>query len=128
MLVGRKVTQDSGIRSIKRNDAWRAADRAAGTVTNAVGLQYAFFPSSFAVARDPWFHEADLVQLHNLHGSYFGFTAPRLTRRRPTVWLSGSVVDDRSRRLLARLRTVAARVRLVSLPRRPPTARRALAT
>src|ERR1043166_4395528 len=59
MLVGRKVTQDSGIRSIKRNDAWRAVDRAAGTLTNAVGLQYAYFPSSFAVARDPWFREAE---------------------------------------------------------------------
>ena len=88
MLVGRKVTRDDDIRSIKRSDAWRAADRAAGTLTNALGLQYAYFPSSFGVASDPWFREADLVQLHNLHGSYFGFTAlPRLTRRRPTVWL-----------------------------------------
>lgn len=88
MLVGRKVTQDPGIRSIKRNDAWRAADRAAGTLTDALGLQYAYLPSSFAVAGDPWFREADLVQLHNLHGSYFGLTAlPRLSRRRPTVWL-----------------------------------------
>jgi glycosyltransferase involved in cell wall biosynthesis len=88
MLVGRKVTTDEDIRSIKRNNAWRAADRAAGTATNALGLQYTYFPSSFAVASDPWFREADLVQLHNLHGSYFGFTAlPHLTRLRPTVWL-----------------------------------------
>jgi glycosyltransferase involved in cell wall biosynthesis len=88
MLVGRKVTADEDVRSIKRNDGWRAADRAAGTALNALGLQYAYLPSSFAVARDPWFRKADLVQLHNLHGSYFGFTAlPRLTRRRPTVWL-----------------------------------------
>jgi glycosyltransferase involved in cell wall biosynthesis len=88
MLVGRKVTQDDDIRPIKRNDAWRAADRVAGTLTNTLGLQYAYFPSSSAVTRDPWFREADLVQLHNLHGSYFGFTAlPHLTRRRPTVWL-----------------------------------------
>jgi glycosyltransferase involved in cell wall biosynthesis len=88
MLVGRKVTQDPHIRPIKRNDVWRAADRVAGTATNAIGLQYTYLPSSFAVIRDPWFRDADLVQLHNLHGSYFGFTAlPRLTRRRPTVWL-----------------------------------------
>jgi glycosyltransferase involved in cell wall biosynthesis len=88
MLVGRKVTQDPEIRSIKRNDGWRAADRVAGTLTGALGLQYAYFPSSSAVARDPWFREADLVQLHNLHGSYFGFIAlPHLTRRKPTVWL-----------------------------------------
>ena len=88
MLVGRQVTHDPGIRSIKRNNGWRAADRVAGTVTNALGLQYAYFPSSNAVVRDPWFREADLLQLHNLHGSYFGFTAlPHLSRRRPTVWL-----------------------------------------
>jgi glycosyltransferase involved in cell wall biosynthesis len=88
MLVGRKITTDEDTRSIKRNDAWRAADRAAGTATNALGLQYVYLPSSSAVARDPWFRAADLVQLHNLHGSYFGFTAlPRLTRLRPTVWL-----------------------------------------
>jgi glycosyltransferase involved in cell wall biosynthesis len=88
MLVGRKVTTDEDIRSIKRNNAWRAADRAAGTATNALGLQCVYLPSSFAVVRDPWFREADLVQLHNLHGSYFGFTAlPRLTQQRPTVWL-----------------------------------------
>jgi glycosyltransferase involved in cell wall biosynthesis len=88
MLVGRKVTADASIRRIKRNDAWRAADRVAGGVLDRLDLQYAFYPSSFAVARDPWFREADIVQLHNLHGSYFSYTAlPLLTSRRPVVWL-----------------------------------------
>jgi len=88
MLVGRKVTDDPAIRRIKRNDAWRAADRAAGAVLDRLDLQYAFYPSSFAVARDPWFRDADVVQLHNLHGSYFSYTAlPVLTKRRPVVWL-----------------------------------------
>src|SRR5919199_1769754 len=88
MLVGRKVTEDCDIRRIKRSDSWRAADRAFGALADRLDLQYAFYPSSFAVACDPWFREADVVQLHNLHGSYFSFTAlPTLTRRRPTVWL-----------------------------------------
>ena len=88
MLVGRKVTGDGDIRRIKRSDGWRAADRAFGELSDRLDLQYLFYPSSFAVARDPWFREADVVQLHNLHGSYFSFTAlPTLTRRRPTVWL-----------------------------------------
>jgi glycosyltransferase involved in cell wall biosynthesis len=88
MLVGRKVTDDPAIRRIKRNDAWRAADRAAGAVFDRLDLQYAFYASSFGVARDPWFREADVVQLHNLHGSYFSYTAlPTLTKRRPVVWL-----------------------------------------
>ena len=88
MLVGRKVTTDAGVRTLKRSDAWRAADRLCGAVLDPLDLQYVFYPSSFAVVRDPWFREADVVQLHNLHGSYFSFTAlPSLTRRRPTVWL-----------------------------------------
>ena len=88
MLVGRKVTADADIRRIKRNDAWRAADRICGEVLDRLDLQYAFYPSSFGVARDPWFRGADVVQLHNLHGSYFSYTAlPVLSRRRPIVWL-----------------------------------------
>jgi glycosyltransferase involved in cell wall biosynthesis len=88
MLVGRKVTQDGDIRRLKRSVAWRAADRAAGEILDRLSLQYLFYPSSFGVARDAWFRDADIVQLHNLHGSYFSFTAlPVLSRRRPTVWL-----------------------------------------
>lgn len=88
MLVGRKASNDAGVRRIKRGNAWRAADRLSGEVLDRLALQYVFYPSSFAVALDPWFREAQVVQLHNLHGSYFGFSAlPTLSRRRPTVWL-----------------------------------------
>jgi glycosyltransferase involved in cell wall biosynthesis len=88
MLVGRKVTADAGVRRLKRNLGWRGIDRLTGGLLDRLDLQYVFYPSSFGVARDVWFREADLVQLHNLHGSYFSYTAlPWLTRRRPTVWL-----------------------------------------
>ena len=88
MLVGRPVSGDEDVRSIKRNDLWRAADRASGIVLDGLSLQYAFYPSSFGVTGDPWFRAADVVQLYNLHGSYFSFTAlPRLTRQRPTFWI-----------------------------------------
>jgi glycosyltransferase involved in cell wall biosynthesis len=88
MLVGRKVTSDSDVRRLKRSNLWRAADRMAGGLLDGASLQYVFYPSSFGVAWDPWFRDADIVQLHNLHGSYFAFTAlPTLTRRRPAVWL-----------------------------------------
>src|SRR5919204_1124549 len=55
MLVGRKVTHDAGIRKLKRNLAWRAADRACAEVLDRLDLQYLFYPSSYGVARDPWF-------------------------------------------------------------------------
>jgi glycosyltransferase involved in cell wall biosynthesis len=88
MLVGRPVSGDRDVRSIKRNRAWRAADRAAGEILDRLSLQYVFYPSSFAVTRDPWFRQADVVQLYNLHGSYFSFTAlPQVTRSRPAFWV-----------------------------------------
>lgn len=88
MLVGRKLTADADVRRLKRNVGWRAADRVCGALTEPLSLQYVFYPSSFGVATDRWFRDAHVVQLHNLHGSYFSFTAlPLLSRRRPTVWL-----------------------------------------
>lgn len=88
MLVARKLTGDDDVRRLKRNFVWRAADRTAGEVLDRPGLQYAFYPSSLAVASDAWFDEADVVQLHNTHGNYFSISAlPALTRRRPVVWL-----------------------------------------
>src|SRR2546423_7910576 len=88
MLVGRKVTEDDDIRRIKRHDGWRAADRIFGEVLDRLDLQYVVYPSSFGVASERWVQSADVVQLHNLHGSYFSYTAlPLLSKRRPIVWL-----------------------------------------
>src|ERR1043166_2275167 len=87
MLVGRRFSSDPDVRSIKRNLAWRAADRVSGAVLDKASLQYVFYPSSFGVAWDPWFRSANVVQLHNLHGHFFSFPALRLLgARRPLVW------------------------------------------
>ena len=53
MLVGRRVTDDPDVRTLKRNAAWRAADRASGEALDRLGLQYVFYPSSFGVVRRP---------------------------------------------------------------------------
>ena len=88
MLVGQRTTTDPDVRLLKRNRGWRALDRAVGTPLDRIGLQYVLYPSSFALVRDPWFHNADVLQLHNTHGSYFSHSAlPYLTKRKPTVWL-----------------------------------------
>jgi glycosyltransferase involved in cell wall biosynthesis len=87
MLVGRKTTSDSRTRLLKRGTAWRVADRLIGTPLDRIGLQYALYPSSFGVLTDPWFRSADVVQLHNTHGSYFSHSAlPLISKRRPVVW------------------------------------------
>src|SRR2546423_6198948 len=67
MLVGRALTGSADVRSVKRSAAWRVADRISGAVFDALDLQYVFYTSSFGVAGDPWFREADVVQLHNTH-------------------------------------------------------------
>jgi glycosyltransferase involved in cell wall biosynthesis len=87
MLVGERRGSDADVRALKRNAAWRAADRACSAFLDRLDLQYVFYPSSFGVARDPWFRDAAVVQLYNTHGSYFSHTAlPYLSRRRPIVW------------------------------------------
>jgi glycosyltransferase involved in cell wall biosynthesis len=87
MLVGRRSTGDRDVRLLKRHIAWRALDRASGELLDLLNLQYVFYPSSFGVAMDPWFRDADVVQLYNTHGSYFSHSAlPVLSRRRPVVW------------------------------------------
>jgi glycosyltransferase involved in cell wall biosynthesis len=87
MLVGRRRTDDRDVRLLKRHIAWRALDRASGELLDLLNLQYVFYPSSFGVAMDPWFRDADVVQLYNTHGSYFSHSAlPVLSRRRPVVW------------------------------------------
>jgi len=87
MLVGERRTDDPDVRRLKRNVAWRAADRAVAAVADRLDLQYVLYPSSFGVAADPWFRDADVVQLYNVHGSYFSHSAlPLLSRRRPLVW------------------------------------------
>lgn len=87
MLVGRRRTDDRDVRLLKRSIAWRALDRASGELLDFLNLQYVFYPSSFGVAVDPWFRDADVVQLYNTHGSYFSHSAlPLLSRRRPVVW------------------------------------------
>ena len=64
-----------------------SADRACASVLDRLDLQYVLYPSSFGVALDPWFRDSQVVQLYNVHGSYFSHSAlPVLSRRRPLVW------------------------------------------
>jgi glycosyltransferase involved in cell wall biosynthesis len=87
MLVGQKLASDPDVRRLKRNVGWRTLDRAVGSPLDALGLQYVLYPSSFGVAGDSWFREADVVQLYNTHGNYFSHTAlPFLSRRKPIIW------------------------------------------
>jgi glycosyltransferase involved in cell wall biosynthesis len=83
MLVGEKESDDPDVRRIVRG----RADRLALRVSERVGIQYPFLPSSLALTRDPWLRSADVLQLHNIHGGFFSHTSlPLLGRGRRLVW------------------------------------------
>jgi glycosyltransferase involved in cell wall biosynthesis len=83
MLVGEKGSDDPDVRQIKRG----AGDRIALRMSDRLGVQYPFLPSSFALKMDPWLRAADVLQLHNIHGGFFSHTSlPLLGRGRRVVW------------------------------------------
>lgn len=52
-----------------------------------LGLQYLLIPWSGEFLNHPWVREADVVQLHNLHGGYISHTVlPQLSQQKPVVW------------------------------------------
>ena len=65
----------------------KIADRI-GTVLNRTwGFDRWSHPNSWHVPETTPVRNADLVNLHNLHGDYFNFRAlPRLTQAKPVVW------------------------------------------
>ena len=83
MLVGHRGTDDPDVAAIAQG----LPDRLAGAVTGRLGVQYAFLPSSRRLRSHPWVGGAGVLQLGNLHGGYFAYTAlPRLAGGRPVVW------------------------------------------
>lgn len=87
MLVGKKDGDDPDVAEIARSKNWWRADVASYMATDWLSLQYLFSASAFALRVHPWFREASVLQLYNLHGGWFTHTAlPLLTRQKPTVW------------------------------------------
>ena len=125
MLVGQRRTGDADVRPLKRNVAWRAADRACAAVLDRLDLQYLLYPSSFGVALDPWFREsqrrAALQRARQLLQPQRAASA--LAPAPARLAALGHVGADRPRRVLVRMRALAARLRLVPVPRRVPAAR-----
>ncbi|MDA2918668.1 glycosyltransferase family 4 protein [Desulfobacterota bacterium AH_259_B03_O07] len=86
MLIGSKVPESESVRGFWNVSKWWVLDRVCGKITAHLSLQNLFYPSSFLLVRDPWFREADVVQLYNIH-SYFSHPAlVLLSRLRPVVW------------------------------------------
>ena len=87
MLVAWKTMNgDVDVDLIGQHRLW-LLDRACTRLTDRLSLQDVFVPSSILLPWRRWFSEADVLQLFNIHGGYFSFTALRaLSRLRPIVW------------------------------------------
>jgi len=86
MLVRDRVTSDADVGKLSSH-GWKLADKAAEVVTEALGLQYLFVPSSLALLQHPWYLAADVIQLYNTHGNYLSHTVlPRMCREKKVVW------------------------------------------
>jgi len=86
MLVSRKITIDREVDFISKG-TYKYYDRFCGRVLNRIGLNDVFYPSSYNLKNNKWFKEADIIQLYNLHGNYFSFTAlSQISKYKTIVW------------------------------------------
>lgn len=88
MLVGRKGSHDPDVDTVYGNSqASRWSGYFIDKATRQLGLAYQWFPWSNHLANHPWFRDADIIQLFNLHGGYFPIgLLPELSRHAPLVW------------------------------------------
>jgi glycosyltransferase involved in cell wall biosynthesis len=88
ILVGRKSDDGDLVREISpRGSARWIVDKGVNSLSEFVGLQYLAIPSTRRLPREPWWQQAEVVNLHNTHGGYFDLTAlPGLSRRKPLIW------------------------------------------
>jgi len=87
MIVGRKVTDDKDVDTVRRTATGTMMDRIADRLLGAIGLQYAYFPSQHRVLGHPWVQAANVFQLYNIHGGYFSTSIlPALSALAPIVW------------------------------------------
>lgn len=89
MLVGQKWEDRADVERI----SWpstipgRMTARLVLEVETRTGLQYLIQPNRRKILRHHWIQEADIIQLHNLHGNFFSpLVLPELARKAPLVW------------------------------------------
>jgi glycosyltransferase involved in cell wall biosynthesis len=88
MLVRWKVTDDPDVRVLADTPFLKMGDKIAGKIGDWTGRQYFYYPSTSRLPAHPWFKEATVLQLHNLHGNFFAYPKlVELSRLKPTFWL-----------------------------------------
>jgi glycosyltransferase involved in cell wall biosynthesis len=90
MLVGYKYSSDKEIDSVwfNRGLVRRGLHHfLVGKVEEWTGMQSLIQPFRNVFLNHPFVRDADVINLHNLHGNFFSYTIlPKLTAMAPTVW------------------------------------------
>ena len=93
LLVGRQTTLEPGIDYIDhqakpyRTLADKVLDRIGSQSDKRWGVDNCSYRNSWRIPQTPVFRQADVINLHNLHGGYFNFRAlPDLARHKPIIW------------------------------------------
>lgn len=83
LLVGTKKTKSDLVVATKKNRIQKITYQ----IGNRIGLNNISTFSSFDIPKESIYQEADLLNLHNLHGSYFNYLAlPKLTATKTAVF------------------------------------------
>ena len=85
MLVGTKLSSDSDVKQIPKTNKYLRFGL--NYLAYGTQLQYLNHLNSFSIRNRKDFANADIVNLHNLHGNYFNpFALPGLTKTKPVVY------------------------------------------
>jgi glycosyltransferase involved in cell wall biosynthesis len=86
LLVGEASTSDSRVQVISQNSS---LNKQLFRLNGRFGLLYLNILSTFDIPKHPFYQEADILNLHNLHGSnaWFNYLAlAPLTKNKPTIF------------------------------------------
>ena len=86
LLVGKALTSDPNVKVISQN---LRLNNQLSRFNNTLGLNYINVLSTFDISKDQFYQEADLLNLHNLHGAYgwFNYLAiSHLTKNKPAIF------------------------------------------
>ena len=84
LLVGFAQTRDSRVRTVKRSSR---SENLIGRVTQRLGLNYIHLFNTFYIHREKFYQDADILNFHNLHSSYFNYLAiSKLTASKPAIF------------------------------------------
>jgi len=87
MLVAKTLVESGEVAPIWGTVGWWVLDRLCAELMDRLSLQYLYIPSTARLVKHPWFRDADLIHLYNMHGGYVGYPALlALSRLRPMLW------------------------------------------